>query len=252
MKAERKKWSECLAGKTRPNLFEEFEMRAKAVSAEVFRVKTAAEMQKVVEDVVRATGAKKAVAVNSPLQQAAGIHETLQKLGVTVYIEPVEIAVHAEDADFGLSGVEFGIAETGSVLQDAGRAESRLVSSLPPLHIAFLDGRNILPGLQEAFDLIAGVFDRGYLSLITGPSRTADIERVLTIGVHGPSRFILRPEALQVGRPDPASASLSFRPSQRSQPSRHRFQPTSGPDFSDHTTGAPSCQASGLLQRLHH
>jgi L-lactate dehydrogenase complex protein LldG len=191
MKAEKQKWSDCMAGKTRPDLFAEFEMRAKAVSAEVFRVKTAAEAQKVVEDVVRAISAKKAVAVESPMQQAAGIHETLQKLGVAVYTEPAEIAVHAPDADLGLSGVEFGIAETGSVLQDAEKVESRLVSSLPPLHIAFLDGRNILPGLKEAFDLFAWNFDRGYLSLITGPSRTADIERVLTIGVHGPSRFIL-------------------------------------------------------------
>ena len=191
MKDEKQKWSECLAGKTRPNLFAEFEMRAKAVSAEVFHVKTVLEVQKVVGEIVRATGANKAVAVDSPLQQAAGIRETLQKLGVTVYTEPAEIAVHAQDADLGLSGVEFGIAETGSVLQDAEQVESRLVSSLPPLHIAFMDGRNILPGLQEAFDLIAGVFDRGYLSLITGPSRTADIERVLTIGVHGPSRFVL-------------------------------------------------------------
>jgi L-lactate dehydrogenase complex protein LldG len=191
MKGGKQKWSECLSGKIRPDLFPEFEMRAKAVSAEVFHVKTIPEVQKVVGKIVRATGAKKAVAVDSPLQQAAGIREMLQKLGVTVYTEPADIAVHAQDADLGLSGVEFGIAETGSVLQDAGKVETRLVSSLPPLHIAFMDGRNILPGVQEAFDLIAGVFDRGYLSLITGPSRTADIERVLTIGVHGPSRFVL-------------------------------------------------------------
>jgi L-lactate dehydrogenase complex protein LldG len=191
MKDAKQKWNECLAGKTRPNLFSEFERRAKAASAEVFHLKTIPQVQKVVEEIVRATGAKTAVAVDSPLQQAAEIRKTLQKLGVTVYTEPAEIAVHAQDADLGLSGVEFGIAETGSVFQDAEQVESRLVSSLPPLHIAFMDGRNILPGLQEAFDLIAGVFDRGYLSLITGPSRTADIERVLTIGVHGPSRFVL-------------------------------------------------------------
>jgi L-lactate dehydrogenase complex protein LldG len=61
-----------------------------------------------------------------------------------------------------------------------------------------MDGRNILPGLKEAFELIAGVFERGYLSLITGPSRTADIERVLTIGVHGPSRFVLIAADLEI------------------------------------------------------
>ena len=192
MSKENQQWGRHLwQGKIRPDLFVEFEMRARAASTEIFRVKTAAAAQKVVTDLVRSTGAKKAVAVESPLQRAAAVHETLRSLGVQVYTEPAEIATHAEDADLGLSGVEFGIAETGSVLQDAGAVESRLVSSLPPVHIAFLDTRSIVPSLQDAFALIASAFDRGYISLITGPSRTADIERVLTIGVHGPSRFIL-------------------------------------------------------------
>ncbi len=192
MKETSEKWREhCGGRRSGAGFFAEFEMRARAASTEVFRVKTAAEAQKIVADLVRSSGAKKAVAIESPLQRAAAIHETLRSLGVQVYTEPAEIATHAEDADLGLSGVEFGIAETGSVLQDAGKAESRLVSSLPPVHIAFLDSRSIVPSLQEAFDSIASTFDRGYISLITGPSRTADIERVLTIGVHGPSRFIL-------------------------------------------------------------
>jgi L-lactate dehydrogenase complex protein LldG len=192
MKEAGERWGKHFRGRrSGPELFAEFEMRARAASTEVFRVKTAAEAQKVMADLVRSTGAKKAVAVDSPLQRAAAIHETLRSLGVQVYTESAEIATHAADADLGLSSVEFGIAETGSVLQEAGAVESRLVSALPPLHIAFLESRNIVPGLQDAFDLIALTFDRGYISLITGPSRTADIERVLTIGVHGPSRFVL-------------------------------------------------------------
>ena len=47
------------------------------------------------------------------------------------------------------------------------------------------------PESTEAFDIISRSFDRGYVGFITGPSRTADIERVLTIGVHGPSRFAI-------------------------------------------------------------
>ena len=50
---------------------------------------------------------------------------------------------------------------------------------------------NIVPGIAEAFEIISESFDRGYIGFITGPSRTADIERVLTIGVHGPSRFAI-------------------------------------------------------------
>ena len=173
------------------HLFPEFEMRAKAVSAEVFHVPTAAEAKEVLIRLVDNVQAKKAVVVESPLQKAAGITEALRSHGVAVYTEPEEIAAHADTADIGISGVEFGIAETGSVFQDGGAIATRLVTILPPLHVVFLPSANIVPGITEAFDIISQSFDRGYVGFITGPSRTADIERVLTIGVHGPSRFAI-------------------------------------------------------------
>lgn len=173
------------------HLFAEFEKRASAASAEVFRVKTAAEAQEVVVNLAKFTNAKKVVAVNSPLQQAAGINDQLSSMGITVYTELTDITEHAESADIGISTVEFGIAESGSVCMDGYAFESRLVSMLPPIHIAFMSSKNVVLGITEAFEIISKVYDRGYVSFITGPSRTADIERVLTIGVHGPSRFVL-------------------------------------------------------------
>jgi L-lactate dehydrogenase complex protein LldG len=172
-------------------LFPEFEMRAKAVSAEVFRVPTAVEAREALIRLVEAAGVKKAVVVESPLQKAAGITEVLRSRGIAVYTEPEEIAAHADTADIGISGVEFGIAETGSVFQDGYAIATRLVTILPPLHVVFLPSANIVPGITEAFEIIAKNFDDGYLGFITGPSRTADIERVLTIGVHGPGRFAI-------------------------------------------------------------
>ena len=173
------------------HLFPEFEKRASAASAEVFRVKTAAEAQEVVVNLAKFTNAKKVVTVNSPLQQAAGINEQLSSMGITVYTELTDITEHAESADIGISTVEFGIAESGSVCMDGYAFESRLVSMLPPIHIAFMSSKNVVLGITEAFEVISKVYDRGYISFITGPSRTADIERVLTIGVHGPSRFVV-------------------------------------------------------------
>lgn len=172
-------------------LFPEFEKRASAASTEIFRVKTAIEAQEVVANLVKFTNAKKVVIVDSPLQSAAGINQQLQSMGVTIHTDAAEIAEHAESADIGISTVEFGIAESGSVCMDGYAFESRLVSMLPPLHIAFMNSKNVVLGITEAFEIISKVYDRGYISFITGPSRTADIERVLTIGVHGPSRFIL-------------------------------------------------------------
>jgi len=173
------------------HLFPEFEMRAKAVSGEVFRVPAAAEAREALIRLVDAVQAKKAVVVESPLQEAAGITAALRSRGVTVYTEAADIAAHADTADIGISGVEFGIAETGSVFQDGYAIATRLVTILPPLHVVFLPSANIVPGITEAFEIISQSFDRGYIGFITGPSRTADIERVLTIGVHGPSRFAI-------------------------------------------------------------
>ena len=173
------------------HLFPEFEKRTTQAATELFRVKTAIEAQEIITNLVKFTNAKKVVAVDSPLQNAAGINDQLRTMGVDVYTDAYDIAEHAESADIGISTVEFGIAETGSVCMDGFAFESRLVSMLVPIHIAFINSNNIVLGLNDAFGIISKVYDRGYVSFITGPSRTADIERVLTIGVHGPGRFIL-------------------------------------------------------------
>ena len=172
-------------------LFSEFEERAKAVSAEVFRCATAADAREALIRLVEGALVQKAVVVESPLQIAAGVTEALRARGVEVYTDPAEIADHAPTADIGISGVEFGVAETGSVFQEGREIATRLVTILPPLHVVFLPSANIVPGIAEAFEIISESFDRGYIGFITGPSRTADIERVLTIGVHGPSRFAI-------------------------------------------------------------
>ncbi len=173
------------------HLFSEFEERAKAVSAEVFHVATLAEAREALLKLIEAAGVKMAVAVESPLQRAAGITEALRSRNIEVYTEPTYIAAHADTADIGISGVEFGVAETGSVFQEGYAIATRLVTILPPFHVVFLPSMNIVPGITEAFEIIAQNFDRGYVGFITGPSRTADIERVLTIGVHGPGRFAI-------------------------------------------------------------
>jgi len=173
------------------NLFPEFEIRAQEVSSEVFRVTAISEVSGVISSLVKTEHIGKAVVDDCPLQQAGGVRDTLVSLGVEVYTEAADIRVHAETADIGISYAEFGVAETGSVFMDSFSPESRLVSSLPPMHIVFINSGNIVSGIEDALAIIAASFDRGYISFITGPSRTADIERVLAIGVHGPSRLVI-------------------------------------------------------------
>ena len=93
-------------------------------------------------------------------------------------------------ADIGVTGVNHAIAETGSVSIAAGRGVSRLISLLPPVHIAVVRPAQIVPSLDELFSLRRSEFlERGsldYTNIISGPSRSGDIEQTLIKGMHGP------------------------------------------------------------------
>ncbi|MBI5484488.1 MAG: lactate utilization protein [Deltaproteobacteria bacterium] len=96
----------------------------------------------------------------------------------------------AADARFGISQVEWALADTGTLAQDSSSVEQRLVSSLPTIHIALVPTGGILPDMPTLLSRLHPD-QSGYIAMITGPSRTADIERVLTIGVHGPERLVI-------------------------------------------------------------
>ena len=95
-------------------------------------------------------------------------------------------------ADMGITGVDYAIAETGTCVLVPRRGVSRLVSLLPPLHVALVEAHQVYESLDDLFALrrLAFIQGRGnmgsYLSLISGPSRTGDIEQTIVTGVHGP------------------------------------------------------------------
>lgn len=193
MKKVCENWQQVLpaAGDYGPQYFEEFSMRATAASAEIYRVKSIADIQGVISGLAKTANAQKVVMTNNPYTKAAGLLSLFETLNIETYTDAPGIRAHCDTAELGISAVEFGVAETGSVCQDAYAIEDRMVSTLPPVHIAFLNSNYILPSIESAVEVFSNVFERGYISLITGPSRTADIERVLTIGVHGPSRLVI-------------------------------------------------------------
>jgi L-lactate dehydrogenase complex protein LldG len=103
-------------------------------------------------------------------------------------------------ADIGLTGCENAIAETGTLAMTSGPGRPRSASLMPMIHVAVLRASDILPGMAEFFRIYREKADRPiaggnasllpYVVFITGPSRTADIELSLTLGVHGPGRVI--------------------------------------------------------------
>lgn len=90
--------------------------------------------------------------------------------------------------DTGLLLAHSGVAETGSFLSADDSLPARLVGMLSDTAYAILPASVIVPSLDEISPILSQLTAQGkrYLSLVTGPSRTADIERVLTIGVQGP------------------------------------------------------------------
>jgi L-lactate dehydrogenase complex protein LldG len=94
--------------------------------------------------------------------------------------------------EVGLTGAVAGIAETGTVVVDASR-RSQLSSMLPKVHLVLLPASEIYEAMEDW--LAAGgeqaIRGASSMSLISGPSRTADIEMTMTIGVHGPARVVV-------------------------------------------------------------
>ena len=85
----------------------------------------------------------------------------------------------------GISEASYGLADTGSVVLQASPEEPRSRHLLPSVHVSLLREDRILPGLDELFVAVGDDLPSA-LAIITGPSRTADIEQILVIGVHGP------------------------------------------------------------------
>lgn len=90
------------------------------------------------------------------------------------------------DCDAGVTDVRAAIAETGSLLCHAGPACGRGLSLVPPVHIAVVRASQVIPDLADCWPAGAERALPSSVVLITGPSKTADIEGILVTGVHGP------------------------------------------------------------------
>lgn len=109
-------------------------------------------------------------------------------------LQPARDEFTVAGAVAGVSPGRFGVAETGSIVYAANARLDRLVAMLSPIHFALVYAENIVPDLEVAGGRVRELqVQEGckYVSFVTGPSRTADIERVLTIGVQGPKELYI-------------------------------------------------------------
>jgi L-lactate dehydrogenase complex protein LldG len=93
-------------------------------------------------------------------------------------------------AGVGITSADYVLADTGTLVMLASPAEARLISLLPPVHIAVVPKERLLSGLDELLTILPDpAAQTSSMVLITGPSRTADIEQILVRGVHGPGEI---------------------------------------------------------------
>jgi L-lactate utilization protein LutC len=154
---------------------------------------------------------------------ADGVMDGLHRAGVDIMMPDDGMGWNeaCARADLGVTGALLGVASSGSILVSAAASSSRLASLLPPAHLAILPEDRLVAGFEELFATVGGYLDAASSAvLITGPSRTADIEMVLVRGVHGPRHLhvllVEEPRRAPKGRSRPAKrAGSSRRPSLR-------------------------------------
>ncbi len=98
-----------------------------------------------------------------------------------------------ESCDVGLTECEVLVAQTGSICVTTLSSGGRALSVLPPHHIVVARAKQMVPDLSAAYEFLRAKYADGaypsFISFITGPSRTGDIERILVLGAHGPKRL---------------------------------------------------------------
>lgn len=176
---------------TNGKYWNDFAENAQNVSVEIKIVKSCKDAIADILKIAKATDAKMIAGVGADeCEELADVYVEVNK-SFKVYTDKFDIVKNKNELDIGITLGEFGVGETGSICVDNYAYEARIASMLPLINIIFMPKNCIVNNMQDAFDVLAKVFWKGYSGFVTGPSRTSDIERVLTLGVHGPSRVIL-------------------------------------------------------------
>jgi L-lactate utilization protein LutC len=162
------------------------------------RVQDKTRAQEKVIELVGQLGARNILLGRDPVLEGLGLFSSLKALGLE--IRQAEAAGGQDDrdgffaADMGITGVNCLIAETGSMVLESSPAKPRSLSLLPPMHLAVAEARQIIPDLFDYFTLRSKSPQEAMpscVTVVTGPSKTGDIELRLVTGVHGPGELHL-------------------------------------------------------------
>ena len=177
-----------------------FEEELQKVAGCTYRAATAGELEEILQRILRDHQAKGVVYTRNPILDAASIPSKLAAWGLESAAWPNSETGNGRKpfkeqsltAEIGISGVEFVLAESGSLVVTSRTEGAQIGSLAPPTHIALYRRSQVVAYLDEVLDRLPVPTDPNQslpgrsIVFITGPSRTADIEQILIRGVHGP------------------------------------------------------------------
>jgi len=143
------------------------------------------EIDSALKTLVEKQNIKKATAWETPYLRQLGITEILNALGVEL-VSPNASKHEMALCDLGITEADYLLPETGTLVLRSSAEKPRAVSLLPRIHLAIVRPEMLRADMHQVF---AEAKDSHYLVFITGPSRTADIELTVTLGVHGPKNL---------------------------------------------------------------
>lgn len=175
-------------GSTLPEQVDLFAKISEGLKTEFYRVPTIEAAREVLAKLAAENGWKK---IGSHSH-----HDTdalLQGIGLPVVRTEKGYSIDdLESCEAGVTGCEVLVAQTGGIMVSVQTAGGRALSVLPPHHVVIARASQMVPDLTAAFEHVKKKYGKAFpsfMSFITGPSRTGDIERILVLGAHGPKRL---------------------------------------------------------------
>lgn len=174
-----------------------FEFELTRIGGRFHVARTARAVCDYIENLVSIKQAKIIIGWNAPVISETGLAARLESSDVRFLSNDskrseTEFTNKAIEAGIGITAVDYALADTGTLVLITGAGRARSASLLPPVHVAILEPQQIIAGLDELIPRLntsAGRNLASAVTFITGPSRTADIELTLVVGVHGPQEL---------------------------------------------------------------
>jgi L-lactate dehydrogenase complex protein LldG len=181
------------------DLCERFAAEVSAVGGQAFLVADLAAAGDQLRQVLLDEGPKSAIIWQHEIFDRLALGDLLDRAGVVALDYNCLAQLPADSqrqrmlaCGVGITSCDCAIAETGTLMLCSRPGQERVASLLPPLHIAIVERRKIVPDLIDAFRLLQASGPdtlSSNVTFVTGPSKTGDIELQLTTGVHGPGKW---------------------------------------------------------------